>query len=56
MVSDSWIDKPDFYLDDRYIPDVSEEYFNELLQERLGEISLNESKAFIKNMLRENFK
>jgi len=56
MVSDSWIDKPDFYLDDRYIPDVSEEYFNELLQERLGEISLNESKALIKNMLRENFK
>lgn len=56
IVFGDWIDKPDFYLDDRYYPDVSEEYFNELLQERLGEISLNESKVFIKNMLRENFK
>lgn len=56
MVFGDWIDKPDFYLDERYYPDVSEGYFNELLQERLGEISLNESKALIKNMLRENFK
>lgn len=56
MVFGDWIDKPNFYLDDRYYPDMSEQYFNELLQERLGEISLNESKALIKNMLRENFK
>lgn len=55
MISDGWIDKPDFYLDDRYYPDVNNDFFNEMLRDRLGEVSLNESKVAIKNMLRENF-
>lgn len=53
-----WIDKPNFRYDDRYYPDVDERYFNELLQERLDKINIkqvNESKAAIKNMLRETF-
>jgi hypothetical protein len=51
-----WIDKPDFRFDDRYYhPDVDDNYFNELLQERLDEIRIDESKVMIKNMLRENF-
>ena len=51
-----WIDKPDFRFDDRYYsPDVDKNYFNEILQDELGEIRINESKVIIKNMLRENF-
>ena len=51
-----WIDKPDFrYNDHYYHPDINERYFNELLQERLDEIRIDESKVAIKNMLRENF-
>lgn len=54
-----WIDKPDFRFNDNYYsPDINNEYFNELLQERLDEIKIeeiNESKVIIKNILRENF-
>jgi hypothetical protein len=53
---DDWIDKPFFRFDDGYYhPDVDDNYFNELLQERLDEIRIDESKVMIKNMLRENF-
>lgn len=55
MIGD-WIDKPDFRFNDQYYyPDIDKRYFNELLQERLDEININESKASIKNMLREAF-
>lgn len=51
-----WIDKPDYRFNDHYYhPDIDERYFNELLQERLDEIRIDESKAAIKNMLRETF-
>lgn len=54
-----WIDKPSFRFNDNYYyPDIDERYFNELLQDRLDEINIkevNESKAAIKNMLREAF-
>lgn len=54
-----WIDKPDFSFNDNYYsPDINNEFFNEILQERLDEIKIeeiNESKVIIKNILRENF-
>jgi hypothetical protein len=51
-----WIDKPSFSFNDRYYsPDVDKNHFNELLQERLDEIRIDESKVMIKNMLRESF-
>lgn len=54
-----WIDKPSFRFNNQYYhPDIDNRYFNELLQERLDEINIkevNESKAAIKNMLRETF-
>jgi hypothetical protein len=52
-----WIDKPDFRFNDNYYyPDVNDRYFNELLQDKLDEIKINESKVTIKNMLRERFR
>jgi hypothetical protein len=38
MLSDDHIDKPDFSTDDRWSPDVNEQYFNEILSDRLSEI------------------
>lgn len=38
MLNDYIIIKPKFYIDNRWEPNVSEEYFNELLLDRLGEI------------------
>ena len=53
-----WIDKPDFRFNDNYYsPDINDVYFNELLEEHLGEIrieEINESRVMIKNMLRES--
>ncbi len=38
MLSYGDIDKPDFSTDDRWSPDVNEQYFNEILSDRLSEI------------------
>jgi hypothetical protein len=32
------LDKPKIYFDDRYYPDVDNDYFNEMLTDRLNEI------------------
>jgi hypothetical protein len=34
----SWVDLPQFYLDDRYYPDINNSDFNDLLKDRLNEI------------------
>jgi len=39
LLSDGTIDKPKFWVDDRWSPDVDEENFNEMLSERLNDIS-----------------
>jgi len=38
MLSYGHIDKPNFSLDDRWSPDVNEQYFNDILSDRLSEI------------------
>jgi hypothetical protein len=38
LLSNDWIDKPRLNIDDRYIPYVEDEYFNEILNDRLNEI------------------
>ena len=37
-VIDNEIDRPKFYVDDRWSPDVNRQYFNETLEDRLSEI------------------
>lgn len=39
LVLDGWVDKPKFDTDDRWYPDIDDENFNEILDDRLDEIN-----------------
>ena len=39
LIGNDYIDKPEFYVDDRWTPDVEKEYFNETLMDYLSEIN-----------------
>lgn len=38
LLSENWIEKPKFHIDDRWYPDVDENNFNSILNDRLNEI------------------